>query len=268
MEVLKIREVQEFLYMCEDVYQQGWHEINGGNASHRLTAETVEHIKSKYKMIRHYELDITVDNLKGEYFIITGSGQQMRNIFRYPKEVVGIIQIGEDGASYDLVWGLERGSNPTTELAIHLFIHNVSKASNNRSLLHSHPPVVNRLIFNLEQDSIEYTKALESMMAECSIGFPEGVEIIDWTVCGSDQLTRVCAEKLDHCNVVIWSHHGISVIAETPDLAFALLHTIEKAATQYLEVLKVGGRNSGIGLEDVKLLNKEFNFEFKEAVYE
>lgn len=249
MEVLKAREIQEFLYMCEDVYQQGGNESNGVNASHRLTVETVEEIKRNFKTRRHYELDITVDNLKDEYLIITGSGQQIRNIFRYPKEVVGIIKIGEDGTSYDLVWGLERGANPTKELATHLHIHNVSKTCNNRSLLYSHPIAVNSLTIALEQDSKEYAKVLD-LMTDCSIVFPEGIETIDWLVCESDQIEQISAEKLEHCNVLINPYHGTFVIAETHDLAFELLRTIEKVATQYLKVMKVGGVNSIIGLEE------------------
>lgn len=268
MGLLKNREVKEFINMCSDAYKQGWHESNGGNASHRLTPEAVASIKKYFNKNKEYKLDVDVSNLSGEYFLITGSGQQMRNIKRYSEEVFGVIEINQEGNGYTLVWGLEGGANPTMETATHLLTHNVSKERGNRTLLHSHPIAINSLTFLLPQESKVYTKALWSMITECSIVFPEGVEIIDWMVCGSDEIGIASAEKMKACNVVIWPHHGIFAVAGSPDLAFGLMHTIEKAATIYLNVLKSGGIKQAIGLDEVTELSKSFNFEFDHSIYE
>lgn len=268
MEVLNNREVQSFIDMCNDAYLQGWHESNGGNASHRLTAETVELIKSEFNKQKEYSLGVKVENLAGEYFLVTGSGQQMRNITRYPREVFGIIQINQSGTGYNLVWGLDGGANPTMETATHLLTHNTSKARGNRTLLHSHPIALNSLTFLLPQDSKVYTKILWSMITECSVVFPEGVEIIDWMVCGSDQIGLASAEKMETSNVVIWPHHGIFATAETPDLAFGLLHTIEKASDIYLRVLQAGGVKQSIGYQEVQQLSESFGFDFDKTIFE
>lgn len=268
MNIINNREIREFMYMCDDAYKQGWHESNGGNASHRLTEETVEEIKGEFKPLRHYKLGIEVSNLVNEYFLITGSGQQMRNIVRYPTEVFGIIKIDEDGKGYELVWGLTSLANPTMETATHLLTHNVSKRRGNRTLLHSHPIAINSLTFLLKQDSKVYTKALWSMITECSVVFPEGVEVIDWMVCGSDEIGIASANKMEHCNVVIWPHHGIFATSKNPDLAFGLLHTVEKAASLYLNVLQAGGIKQCIGHDEVDALSAAFGFEYDSSVFE
>lgn len=268
MKLLENREIKDFINMCWDAWDQGWHESNGGNASHRLTTETVKIISEQFNKNRDYNLDVNVPNIANEYFLITGSGCQFRNIKRYPEEVLGIIKINETGTGYKLVWGLTAGANPTMETATHLLTHNVGKLRGNRSLLHSHPIATNALTFLLKQDSKEYTKILWSMITECSIVFPEGVEVIDWMVCGSDEIGIASSVKMENCNVVIWPHHGIFATAESCDLAFGLLHTIEKAASIYLNVIQAGKIKNSIGLEQVEQLAEVFQFEFDRRIYE
>lgn len=268
MEILKNREVENFINMCWDAWEQGWHESNGGNASHRLTSETVDEIKSGFNKSKRYDLDVAVPNIANEYFLITGSGCQFRNIKRYSSEVIGIIQINEYGTGYCLVWGLTAGANPTMETVTHLLTHNVSCKRGKRSLLHSHPVAINSLTFLLEQDSKLYTKVLWSMITECSIVFPEGVEIIDWMVCGSTEIGLKSSEKMKNCNVVIWPHHGIFATAENCDLAFGLLHTIEKAAMLYLNIMQAGEVKNTIGLNEVEQLADVFEFKFDRSIYE
>lgn len=268
MGLLDNREVESFINMCWDSWEQGWHESNGGNASHRLTSETVEQISSFFNQEKEYILDVSVSNIADEYFLITGSGCQFRNIKRYPSEVIGIIQINSEGSGYKLVWGLTAGANPTMETTTHLLTHNASCKRGNRSLLHSHPIALNSLTFLLEQDSKVYTKILWSMITECSIVFPEGVEIIDWMVCGSDQIGIASSEKMKKCNVVIWPHHGIFAIGENCDLAFGLLHTLEKSAAIYLNVIQAGKVKNSIGLQEVEQLATAFSFNFDRSIYE
>ncbi len=268
IEIIETREIHDFINMCKDAYDQGWHESNGGNASHRLTTQTVEKIKDRFNRGDHYEMTIDARNVGGEYFIITGSGQQMRNVKRYPTEVIGIIRIDDDGKGYTLVWGLTSGANPTMETATHLLTHNVSKVRGNRTLLHSHPIAINTLTFLLKQDSKVYTRALWSMITECSVVFPEGVSVIDWMVCGSDEIGIASAREMEKCNVVIWPHHGIFAISETPDLAFGLLHTIEKAAGLYLNALQAGGIKQSIGHAEVEALSQKFGFEYDQSIFE
>ena len=45
MKILDAKFVQGFIRMCNDGWEQGWHERNGGNLSYRVKPEEVEEIK-------------------------------------------------------------------------------------------------------------------------------------------------------------------------------------------------------------------------------
>ena len=45
MEITEISFVRSFIRMCNDGWEQGWHERNGGNLSYRLKPEEVEEIR-------------------------------------------------------------------------------------------------------------------------------------------------------------------------------------------------------------------------------
>ena len=45
MSVLDTKFVQGFIRMCNDGWEQGWHERNGGNLSYRIKDEEVAEVK-------------------------------------------------------------------------------------------------------------------------------------------------------------------------------------------------------------------------------
>ncbi len=45
MNILDAKFAQGFIRMCNDGWEQGWHERNGGNLSYRIKPEEVEEIK-------------------------------------------------------------------------------------------------------------------------------------------------------------------------------------------------------------------------------
>lgn len=45
MKVLDAKFVQGFMRMCDDGFNQGWHERNGGNLSYRIKEEEIESVK-------------------------------------------------------------------------------------------------------------------------------------------------------------------------------------------------------------------------------
>ena len=47
MSVLDTKFVQGFIRMCNDGWEQGWHERNGGNLSYRIRLEEVEAVGSR-----------------------------------------------------------------------------------------------------------------------------------------------------------------------------------------------------------------------------
>ena len=67
--------------MCNDGWEQGWHERNGGNLSYRIKDEEVAEVKE----FLHYDnewkpIATKVPGLASEYFLVTGSGKYFRNV--------------------------------------------------------------------------------------------------------------------------------------------------------------------------------------------
>ena len=89
MAITDIPVVQEYIRMCEDGWLQGWHERNGGNLTYRMRPEEVDQCQPYFKAVPGdwVPMGVQADNLKGEYFIATGSGKYFRNVPLAPQDL-------------------------------------------------------------------------------------------------------------------------------------------------------------------------------------
>ena len=68
MSILDLEVIKKFALTCNDGYEQGWHEGNGGNLSYRMTAEEVEACKPYFTYDRPWvDLGVQAD-LHAELF--------------------------------------------------------------------------------------------------------------------------------------------------------------------------------------------------------
>ena len=112
MSILDLEVIKKFALTCNDGYEQGWHEGNGGNLSYRMTAEEVEACKPYFTYDRPWvDLGVQADNLKKEYFMVTGTGKFFQNVKRDPAANMCILEINDAGDGYRIVWGLVNGAN-------------------------------------------------------------------------------------------------------------------------------------------------------------
>lgn len=244
MDLLKKEFIREFIDITNEGYQRGWHERNGGNASYRIKPEEFERIKSylTYEM-PYEEIGITVENLKGEYFLITGSGKYFRNIISKPHENIAIIEIDSLGENYRMVWGLTKGGGPTSELPTHLMNHSVKKDRTNnmhRVIYHCHPANIIALTFLLPLEDAVFTRELWEMATECPVVFPDGIGVVNWMVPGGRDIALATSKLMVKYNVAIWAHHGIFCSGEDFDETFGLVETVEKSAEILVKVLSMG----------------------------
>ena len=65
-------------------------------------------------------------------------------------------------------------------------------------------------------------------------------------------------------DVVIWAHHGLVCSGETLDMAFGVMHTIEKAAEMLVNVMRLGGKRQTITPSNFKEIAHDFNLRFDE----
>jgi len=223
-----------FTRLCNDGWLQGWHERNGGNLTYRMKADEVEASKPFFKEPGEWvNMGVQADNLRGEYFVTTGSGRYMRNVQEDPAHNVGIVQINEAGDSWRIVWGLEGGAKPTSEFPSHFLNHSVRVEATNgadRVIYHAHPDNVIALTKVMPLDAREFTRALWKAMTECIVVFPKGVGVVPWMVPGGADIAHATSELMKTFDAAIWAQHGMFVSGPDFDLTFGLMHTIEKAA--------------------------------------
>ena len=241
-EILKAPFLQEMTKTTANLYRLGWDERNGGNISYLLKEDEVAEYLNINDVKRTVPMIFDGAELAGKYFIVTGSGKYFKNVIDDPAANLGIIRITEDGKSLDILWGLEEGGIPTSELPSHLMSHieRLKADPNHRVIMHCHATNLIGMTFTHSLDEAAFTKTLWQMCTECIVVFPEGIGIIPWMVPGTDSIGKATAEKMKEVRSVIWPHHGIFGAGTTMDETFGLIETAEKAAEVYTVVCAQG----------------------------
>lgn len=236
-EALKSPTLNEMIRLATNLYRLGWDERNGGNISIIMNDDEVQDYFPT-ETIRTFNLKFDFSYLAGKYLLVTGTGKYFKNVEFDPERNVGLVRIGKDGTTGEIVWGLNDGGLPTSELPTHLMGH-VERLKINpkhRVVIHSHPTHLVASTFVLPEDEDEITRTFWRMITECIVVFPEGVGYVPWMVCGNTSIGLATAEKIKKYRLVIWGMHGIFGTGETIDEAFGLIETIEKAAEIYFLV--------------------------------
>lgn len=228
--------VQEFLRTTSNMYRLGWDERNGGNISYRLKKDDVKEYLDTGKVVRTIALGFDARALSGEYFLVTGTGKYFKNMERDPENNVGIFRISADGQNAELLWGYADGGKFTSELPAHLMSHiaRLKVDPENRVVLHSHPTYTLAMNYVHELDEKKFTHTLWEMCTECIVVFPDGVGILPWMLCGTNEIGEATAKKMETYRLVVWGMHGIYGVGKTLDEAFGLVETVEKAAQIYM----------------------------------
>ncbi len=236
--------IKSFARMCNDGWEQGWHERNGGNLSYRMTkTEVLDCIGDFDRKAEYKPLGVEVPNLAGEHFVVTGSGKYMRNIKENPEENLCVVQIDPTGTMYRVVWGLTKGGSPTSELASHMLNHSVKAELTEgecRVMYHAHPANTVAMTYVLPVSDRAISRALWQSETESVMVFPRGVGVVDCKVPGSKALAVASSEKMRLYDAVVWTHHGLFCSGKSFDETFGLMHTVEKAAEIYVKVHSMG----------------------------
>lgn len=261
--------MQGFIRMCNDGWEQGWHERNGGNLSYRLKDEEVAEVRPYFDEGRGWRpIGAEVPDLAGEFFLVTGSGKYFRNVIIAPANSIGLIEVDGRGESYRILWGLENGGRPTSELPSHLMNHQVKKRVSGgtcRVIYHAHTTNAIALTFVLPLESEAFTRELWEMATECPVVFPAGIGIVPWMVPGGRDIAVATSALMETYDVAIWAHHGMFAAGDDFDLTFGLMHTVEKSAEILVKVLSIQpAKRQTITPDEFRSLARDFNVELPE----
>ncbi len=228
--------VKEMCRTTANMYRLGWDERNGGNISYMLDENEVSEYLDTKNVLRTIPIGFKADALVGKIFIVTGTGKYFKNVEFDPENNLGIFRIAKDGETAELLWGYADGGKFTSELPAHLMSHmaRLSVDPENRVVMHSHPTYTLAMNYVHELDEKSFTHTLWEMCTECIVVFPDGVGILPWMLCGTNEIGEATAEKMKEFRLVVWGMHGIYGVGKNLDEAFGLIETVEKAAQIYM----------------------------------
>ena len=228
--------VEDMKRATANMYRLGWDERNGGNISYMLETEQGAEYLDLDKVIRTIPTGFDATELIGKIFIVTGTGKYFKNVEVDPANNLGIIRIGKDGTTAELLWGWEDGGRFTSELPAHLMSHMVRlrKDPKNRVIMHTHPTYTLAMTHVHELDDKKFTHTIWEMCTECIVVFPDGIGVLPWMVCGTNDIGIATAKKMEEFRLVVWGLHGIYGAGKDMDETFGLIETVEKAAQLYM----------------------------------
>ena len=228
--------IQETVNTAANMYRLGWDERNSGNISLLLDRRQVSAYLDTDYVIRTIPMPFQAQELAGRLFLVTGTGKYFKNMADDPERELGIIRIADDGCTAQLLWGFRDGGRFTSELPAHLMTHMARLVVDpeHRVVMHCHPTHILAMTYVHELEEKAFTRTLWQMCTECITVFPEGVGVLPWMVCGTNEIGRATAEKMERVRLVVWGMHGIYGAGRSLDEAFGLIETAEKAAQIYL----------------------------------
>ena len=228
----------EMIRTATNMYDHGWDERNGGNISLMLDESAVKEYLDTDQVLRTIPTGFVAPELDGKYFLVTGTGKYFKNVQYAPEVNLGLVRIREQGTQADLLWGYTDGGQFTSEFPAHMMSHVVRLGIDpaNRVVMHCHPVNLLAMTFIHPLNEREFTRTLWQMCTECIVVFPEGVNVLPWMLCGTNEIGEATAEKMLTARLVVWSQHGIYGAGRDLDETFGLIETAEKAAEIYMKI--------------------------------
>jgi len=233
--ILKAPFMTEMIRTVANMYRLGWDERNAGNISFLIDGKDIPK-NLKGNKIRSFPTNFDASPLAGKYFLVTGTGKYFKNVEYEPDVNLGIVRISADGKSAQLVWGFSDGGSPTSEFSVHLMCHIARLKTNpsNKIIMHAHPVHLIAMTYCHSIEEKDFTRTLWQMCIEGILVFPEGIAVLPWMLCGTNEIARSTAEKMNDYRLVVWAQHGIFGAGNNFDEAFGLIETAEKAAQTHI----------------------------------
>ncbi len=257
----------QMIRTCTDMYAMGWDERNSGNISlllddGELAPYLDPRILGSEGILRSFDTGFYAPGLEGRCFLVTASGNYFRKVKYQPGKDLGIVRVADGGRRADLLWGFEDGGRPTSEFPSHMMSHisRLSADPENRVVMHSHPANLLAMTYVHTLDEREFTRSLWRMCIECIAVFPDGVGVLPWMLCGTNEIGEATAEKMKASRLVVWAQHGIYGAGRSLDEAFGLIETAEKAAEIYMKTAHLPRVNT---ITDAQLREMERGFGVK-----
>ena len=259
----------EMIRTTTNMYDHGWDERNGGNISLLLDEADVAAYLDLNRVLRTLSTGFQAPALEGRYFLVTGTGKYFKNVQYAPEVNLGLVRLTERGTQAELLWGYADGGKFTSEFPAHMMSHVARLAVDplNRVVMHCHPTNLLAMTYVHDLDERAFTRTLWQMCTECIVVFPDGVNVLPWMLCGTNEIGAATAEKMATARLVVWAQHGIYGAGRDLDETFGLIETAEKAAEIYMKIAHLPRVNT-ITDEQMHLLEARFGVKGRDGYLE
>ncbi|MBR3394479.1 MAG: rhamnulose-1-phosphate aldolase [Lachnospiraceae bacterium] len=259
----------EMVRTAANMYAHGWDERNGGNISLMLSEEEISEYLDVTRVLCTIPTGFAAPSLDGKCFLVTGTGKYFKNVQYDPAANLGLVRLADGGTNAELLWGFTDGGKFTSEFPAHMMSHAARLEADplNRVVMHCHPTNLLAMTYVHDLDEISFTRTLWQMCTECIVVFPDGVNVLPWMLCGTNEIGEATAEKMKTARLVVWAQHGIYGAGKDLDETFGLIETAEKAAEIYMKIAHLPLVNT-ITDEQMHLLEKRFGVKAREGYLE
>ena len=256
----------EMIRTTTNMYNHGWDERNGGNISLMLSEDKVASYLDPQRVLRTIPTGFSAPALEGRYFLVTGTGKYFKNVQYAPEVNLGLVRIADGGRSAQLLWGYADGGRFTSEFPAHMMSHvaRLGADPENRVVMHCHPANLLAMTYVHDLNEVSFTRTLWQMCTECIVVFPDGVNVLPWMLCGTNEIGEATAEKMKTARLVVWAQHGIYGAGRDLDETFGLIETAEKAAEIYMKIAHLPLKNT-ISDEQMHQLEAHFGVTAREG---
>ena len=256
----------EMIRTATNMYAHGWDERNGGNISLLLDEADVKEYLDLNNVLRTIPTGFEAPALEGKYFLVTGTGKYFKNVQYAPEVNLGLVRLTDKGMKAELLWGYEDGGKFTSEFPAHMMSHvaRLTVDPANRVVMHCHPANLLAMTYVHDLDERAFTRTLWQMCTECIVVFPDGVNVLPWMLCGTNEIGVATAKKMETARLVVWAQHGIYGAGRDLDETFGLIETAEKAAEIWLKIAHLPIKQT-ITDGQMHLLEQRFNVKAREG---
>lgn len=258
----KIRNVlTEMAEIAQYLWERGWAEKNAGNISINITGLVNGKSLSHFNDSPFTRFQIPYYHLKGNTFILTGTGTRMRDLARKPEENICFIRISETGIGYQQYCSGQTDPNlrPTSELPTHMAVHEMF-AENNRDskvLLHTHAIEIIALTqIPLFKSKESLNRILWGMHPENVLFVPEGVGFLPYTFPGTEKIAQATMKEFERHQAVIWEKHGVLSTGKNVIEAFDTIDLLVKSAKIWFYCRNAGYEPEGLSDTQIEEIRK------------
>ncbi|MBT3933630.1 MAG: rhamnulose-1-phosphate aldolase [Bacteroidetes bacterium] len=230
----------EISEIAQILWDKGWAEGSAGNYSIYLGEINFDDNYLFGKGI-FKKLNASYPSLANHCILLSAAGSRMRNVAKNPELYTGLLHIAEDGESATLYKHNQNPDTitPTSEMEVHLALHNKAQSTNStmKAILHAHVTEIIAITQHAHLATAEkINSALKNIHPEFALFIPEGIAYVPFMESGNLEIAQHTLQLSENKKAIIWEKHGMITQAKDLNTAFDLMDLVAKQAGIYLKL--------------------------------